>query len=696
MKRSETLVGTGQSGRRHRRAFHLLIAFLLILASSLVIAGTAAAQAVIATIPVGLGPYGAAANPGTNRVYVANGNANSVSVIDGTVGSPTENQVIATIPVNVEPIGVAVNPSTNHIYVTNQMSNKVSVIDGATNAVVGSIAVGSGPFGVTVNPSTNRVYVANSLSNTVSVIDGSTNTVVASVSIGSQAQPVAIDVNPATNRVYVANYGFGASSVSVIDGSSNQVVATIPVGSNPSGVAVNPNTNRVYVANSNILGAIGTVSVIDGGSNQVIATVTVGSKPKSVAINLATGNAFVTNNGSGTVSVIDPASNSVSATVPVGPGPFGVAANKNTNRVYVTNNGNSSVSVIHDSNSQTTTATTTTVGNATTQYSDPVTLSATVSPKSFDGQTLTGTVAFTINGTSVGSAAVDGNGVAKLTVPSVLLAAGDYPIKATFSSTNSRFSDSQGTGTLTVTREDATVTPLSSDPFAVKVNSPGGSAGPVTLGATIAESADATLGDISKAVPVSFTLSPIGPGTTYTCVSPSGSVSGKTVTVSCTFANLTVNVYKIQIEIGGSYYHGSADPTLMVYDSSNGFITGGGTVSHDGARANLSFEVKYLPDGQPRGTLQYVEHRQGGDVVVKSSAIAGMTIVSNKISYVEGSATVNGEGKYSFLMTAVDNGEPGKNDQFGLQVKDSHGTIIASLTFSSTTLTGGNLVVGHK
>ncbi len=685
-----------RSNSRHDRALRLLIAFLLILASSLVIGGTAAAQAVIATIPVGSGPFGVAANPGTNRVYVANGNAKSVSVIDGTVGSPTENQVIATIPVNVEPIGVAANPSTNRIYVTNQMSGTVSVIDGATNAVISTITVGSGPFGVAVNPSTNRVYVANSLSNTVSVVDGSTNTVVASVPIGSQAQPVAVDVNPTTNRVYVANYGFSANSVTVIDASSNQVLATIPVGSNPSGVTVNPNTNRIYVANSNILGAIGTVSVIDGGSNQVIATVTVGSKPKSVAIDPTTGNVFVTNNGSGTVSVIDPSSNSVSATIAVGPGPFGVAANKTTNRVYVTNNGNNTVSVIQDSSSQTKIATTTTLSNATTQYSDPVTLSATVSPKSFDGKVLTGSVAFTINGVSVGSAAVNSDGSATLTVPAVLLGAGSYPITATFSSTNPSFADSQGSATLTVTRESATVSPLSSNPGSIKVSSPGGSAGLITLGAAITEVPDGSPGDISKAVPVSFKLVPIGTGTSYTCLAPSGSVSGQTLTVSCSFTNVAVNDYEVEIAIEGSYYQGSADPTLIVYDPSRGFITGGGTLSHDGTRANVSFEVRYLPNGRPQGTLLYVEHRPGSDVVVRSSDIAAMAIVAGKISYVEGSATVNGSGKYSFLMTVIDNGEPGKNDQFGLQVKDSKGTVIASLTFAPTTLTGGNLVVGHR
>jgi YVTN family beta-propeller protein len=48
---------------------------------------------VTATIPVGDGPFGAAVNPQTGKIYVANRFSNTVSVIDGHA-----NQVTATIP----------------------------------------------------------------------------------------------------------------------------------------------------------------------------------------------------------------------------------------------------------------------------------------------------------------------------------------------------------------------------------------------------------------------------------------------------------------------------------------------------------------------------------------------------------------------------------------------------------------------
>jgi YVTN family beta-propeller protein len=121
----------------------------------------------------GLAPEGVAANPNTNRVYVANYDSDNVSVIDGA-----GNAVVATVPMGYGgPYGVAVNPNTNRIYFANRGSTTLRVMDGATNSVVATVHVGSVPGGVAADPNANRIYVANCASNTVSVVDGATNSV---------------------------------------------------------------------------------------------------------------------------------------------------------------------------------------------------------------------------------------------------------------------------------------------------------------------------------------------------------------------------------------------------------------------------------------------------------------------------------------------------------------------------------------
>jgi hypothetical protein len=174
---------------------------------------------------------------------------------------------------------------------------------------------------------------------------------------------------------------------------------------------------------------------------------------------------------------------------------------------------------------------------------------------------------------------------------------------------------------------------------------------------------------------------------------------GGTLTASCTFASVAVNVYDVHIAIGGSFYQGSTDTVLAVYDPSLGFTTGGGTVTHNGVKANFGFTAKYLPSGQIQGNLLYIEHRATGDVILKSNALGSLSIVTNSATSATGillgKATLNGVGNYSFQAVATDNGEPGTSDTFGLQVKDPSGAVVADLTFSPLLLDGGNIQVPH-
>jgi YVTN family beta-propeller protein len=95
-----------------------------------------------------------AVKPDGSKVYVANQGNGTVSVIDAT------NTVVATIKVGLAPFGVAVTPDGSTVYVTN-LNNAVSVIATATNAVSATISVGNGPVGVAVKSDGSKVYVAN-------------------------------------------------------------------------------------------------------------------------------------------------------------------------------------------------------------------------------------------------------------------------------------------------------------------------------------------------------------------------------------------------------------------------------------------------------------------------------------------------------------------------------------------------------
>src|SRR2546426_7713700 len=156
---------------------------------------------IVATVPVGNGPWGVGHDSGNGYAYVANSGSNTTSVISGTT-------VVATIPVESFPLGVGYNSGNGHVYVANLYSKNVSVISGTI--VVATISVGKGPIGVAYDSGNGYVYVANSYSNNVTVISGTT--VVATIPVGNLPRGVGYDNGH--GYVYVTNWG--SNTVSVI------------------------------------------------------------------------------------------------------------------------------------------------------------------------------------------------------------------------------------------------------------------------------------------------------------------------------------------------------------------------------------------------------------------------------------------------------------------------------------------------
>src|SRR3989442_14335681 len=107
---------------------------------------------VIATVPVGNGPWGVGFDRGNGYAYVANSGSNTTTVISGA-------NVVATISVESFPLGVGDDSGDGDIYVANLYSKNVSVIFGTTG--VATIPVGDGPVGVAYDSRDGDVYAAN-------------------------------------------------------------------------------------------------------------------------------------------------------------------------------------------------------------------------------------------------------------------------------------------------------------------------------------------------------------------------------------------------------------------------------------------------------------------------------------------------------------------------------------------------------
>jgi uncharacterized repeat protein (TIGR02543 family) len=326
--------------------------------------------------------------------------------------------------------------------------------------------------------------------------------------------------------------------------------------------------------------------------------------------------------------------------------------------------------------------TTTVVAAASGQYSDPVTLSATVGPP---GTVFSGMLQFQVDGVNVGAAiAVTGPGSYTVSY-TIDKPAGPHTITATFAPATPAVAGSSGRNTLTIGKEDATLTTVSGNPETVQVNTPGGSAGPITLTGKVQESPDGSLGDITKAT-VAVSLVPAVSGTA-TIVCPVTNAGGA---LMATCSNLPVNAYVVAWRVTGDYYVApDVNTVLAVYDPSLGFVTGSGTVMHNGVAAEFAISAKYLKNGNPQGGLVYIEHRASGDVTVKTTAMSSLSLVGST-AVIDAKATVNGAGGYAVQVIVTDNGTPGINrDLFGIQL--TGGTLNPPISFTPVAITGGNI-----
>ena len=334
-------------------------------------------------------------------------------------------------------------------------------------------------------------------------------------------------------------------------------------------------------------------------------------------------------------------------------------------------------------------ATSTALSAINARYSDSVVLSATVSASNPAlNSSVAGSLQFSVNGVNIGSPVLV-NGAGTYNIPyTVTQSQGAYPIQAGFTGSTGVIGGI-ATNTLNVARENATVTPSPNNPMAVSVAAAGGTAS-FTLTVAIQESGGGSLGDISKATPVVVTLNPTVSAPTITCPVTTSLASG-VLTAVAACSNVPVNAYDAVATIGGSYYTGSTDMAVGVYDLSLGAVSGAGTLQHGANAANFEVNAKYDKSGQPQGTLTYKEHRQGADVTINTTAVQSMSIVGNS-AVILSKATVNGQGNYTVQATLVSS-QPSSNGLFGLLVTDPAGNVVPELSFIPINLKGGTIQV---
>lgn len=297
------------------------------------------------TVQVGGNPVGELVDPRTHTLYVANGNDNTVSVINTATCNALRasgcSQSAPTVATGPGPLALALDRASDTLYVTNLnggTGDTVSMIDAATcsaidhagcDQVAPQVTVGPGPALPAIDHRTNTVYIPASSGDTVSMLDAATCNAtdtngcsVSNVTAGSG--PSAVAINPRTHTAYVANFNDG--TVSVIDTATCNATSSsgcseprpaIALGANtlPAAVVVDQPSDTVYVPTGGP--SIGALALINGaicnastrsGCGQTPRSTPVGSGPSWVTENTVTRTVYTANQGGSSISVIDAAS----------------------------------------------------------------------------------------------------------------------------------------------------------------------------------------------------------------------------------------------------------------------------------------------------------------------------------------------------------------------------------------------------
>jgi hypothetical protein len=363
------------------------------------------------------------------------------------------------------------------------------------------------------------------------------------------------------------------------------------------------------------------------------------------------------------------------------------------------------------------------------QYSDRI-ADVTITGTDCGDDDLTLTASALPNGTSLSTAScttdASGTQCAWTLFGTASVPAGTYQIDVY---TNDGLLDSSTRShTINVSPENAVATFHADNPLAVEVASDGGPSGAFSLGVDLEELEPdqaafgaALPGNIGLAL-VTMTLVPVGPGGPVdgVCAPDTTDVSGSSYSdvlhVLCSFDQVSVNTYSVEVTVNGAgYYLGAAETVLVVFDPSLGFTTGGFSFLWPGTTDKVTggYTMKYNKKRtNVQGNLLLIRHLADGTKYrIKSNSVTGLALgeegtfgwasFSGKTTYLE-PGWDEAVGNHRFLVYVEDHGEPGAGvDRFWLEVRDRDGAVLLGLSMSEPatdnahTLEGGNIVVPH-
>ncbi len=275
-----------------------------------------------------------AVNAITGLLYADEANAMAIAVFDA---AHLDRGPLARVPTEGYVSGIAVDERANRVYVVQGFAHRIRVIEGATH-IHHDIEVPdlvNAMTSIGVDAERHRLYVARVDNHDIAVFDTTTEKFLGAIDQGCCSfTNIVLAVDPPTGLLYVLNSE--PSRVTVFD-PDRRKIAEIAVGDSPTTIALDSPARRAYVTN----GRSRFVSVIDTApgqprSFQVIDDIELQENPSYIAVDSAARRAYVNHNGTDLLSIVDLESNRFLGHVQIGFSPGVMAVDPVTARVFST------------------------------------------------------------------------------------------------------------------------------------------------------------------------------------------------------------------------------------------------------------------------------------------------------------------------------------------------------------------------
>lgn len=169
------------------------------------------------------------ATPNNRKLYVANANSDSVSVIN------RQTTVAGRIPTGAEPEGLDVSPvGGKWLWVANRGDNTLTIINTRKDRREATLdSGGEDPIRVRFRPDGHEVWVSNRTSKTVTIFDAYSRELLGSVELAIQPWDIVFSAD--SRRAFVS--APEQNEVHIVDVATREVVGSFYAGAQPLGMA---------------------------------------------------------------------------------------------------------------------------------------------------------------------------------------------------------------------------------------------------------------------------------------------------------------------------------------------------------------------------------------------------------------------------------------------------------------------------